>query len=115
MARQFGVVSVVSGTTTAIADIIAESVTASQSVETAMARDETGKVINHQAYSKTTTLTINGLLNVATPTIEAGSVVVIGGGTFLVTSAEQVESNTDFVRYNLTVTASDECIPEAYA
>lgn len=115
MARSFGVISIVSGGTTAIADIIAESVNKSNSVETATARDESGKVIDMQAYSKTTTLTINGLLNVSTPTIDAGSVVVISGGTFLVTSAELVESNTDFVRYNLTVTASDNCVPVAYS
>ena len=115
MARSFGVISIVSGGTSAIADIIAESVTVSETVETAQARDESGKVINHQAYSKTKTLTINGLLNVSEPTVTAGSVIVISGGTFLVTSAEQVESNTDFVKYNLTVTASDNCIPVAYS
>jgi hypothetical protein len=114
MARQFGVISIVSGSTTAVADIIAESVNKSNSVETATARDESGKVIDMQAYSKTTTLTINGLLNVSTPTVDAGSVIVISGGTFLVTSAEMVESNTDFVRYNLTVTQSDNCVPVAY-
>jgi hypothetical protein len=114
MARQFGVISIISGTTTAVADIIAESVNKSNSVETATARDESGKVIDMQAYSKTTTLTINGLLNVSTPTIDAGSVIVISGGTFLVTSAEQVESNTDYVRYNLTATQSDNCVPVAY-
>ena len=115
MARSFGVISIVSGGSSAIADIVAESVNTSESVETAQARDESGKVINHQAYSKTKTLTINGLLNVSSPTVTAGSVIVISGGTFLVTSAEQVESNTDYVRYNLTVTASDECIPVAYS
>jgi hypothetical protein len=115
MARSFGVISIVSGGTTAISDIVAESVNKAVSVETATARDESGKVTDMKAYSKTTTYTINGLLNVATPTIEAGSVIAISGGTFLVTNAELVESNTDFVRYNLTVTASDACTPTAYA
>lgn len=114
-ARTFGVVSVVSGATPTIADIIAESVTSAESVETATARNEQGKVINHQAYSKTKTLTINGLLNVSAPTVTAGSVIVISGGTFLVTNAEKVESNTDFVKYNLTVTSMDNCIPVAYS
>lgn len=115
MARQFGVVSIVSGETPTIAGIIAESVTTSESVETAQARDESGKVIDFQAYSKTKTLTINALLDTATPSVTAGSNIVISGGTFLVTSAEQVESNTDFVRYNLTVTTSDDCVPVEYA
>lgn len=115
MARSFGVISIVSGTTTAIADIVAESVNTAESVETATARNEVGKVTDVLAYSKTKTLTINGLLNVSAPTVTAGSTIVISGGTFLVTNAELVESNTDFVRYNLTVTSSDDCVPIAYS
>ena len=115
MARQFGVVSIIGGTSAVAVDIVAESCNKSISVETATARDENGKVIDFQAYSKSTTYTINGLLNVNAPTIEPGSVVVIGGGTFMVTSAELVESNTDFVRYNLTVTTYDAVVPVAYS
>ena len=37
------------------------------------------------------------------------------GGTFLVTNAEQVESNTGFVRYNLTMEKHDNCIPTPYS
>jgi hypothetical protein len=62
MARSFGVISIISGTTTAVADIVAESVNKAVSVETATARDESGKVTDMKAYSKTTTYTINGLL-----------------------------------------------------
>lgn len=115
MARSFGVISIVTGTTTAIADIVAESVNTSESVETATARNEVGKVTDVIAYSRTKTLTINGLLNVSAPTVTAGSTITISGGTFLVTSAELVESNTDYVRYNLTVTSSDNCVPVAYS
>ena len=115
MARQFGVISIVSGGTTAITGLIANSVTASESVETAQARDESGKVIDHQAYSKTKTITVRGLLDAASPSVTAGSVIVIGGGTFLVTSAEQTESNTAFVEYSITATESDDCVPVAYS
>lgn len=113
--RHLGVISFVSGTTTGIAGIIVESDNIAKSVETAMARDESGKVINHEAYSKTTTITANGLLNTDTPEVDAGSVIVVSGGTFLVTNAEQVESNTDFVRYNLTLEKHDDCIPTPYS
>lgn len=115
MARILGVVSFVSGTTTGIADIIVESDNISESVETAMARGEDGKVIEHQAYSKGTTVTANGLLNVATPTITAGSVITLADGDYLVTSAERAETNTDFVRYNLTFEKHDACTPTAYS
>ena len=115
MARSFGVITITGGTDAVAVDIVAESCNKAVAVETATARDESGKVIDFQAYSKSTTYTINGLLNVSAPTVEAGSVVVISGGTFLVTNAELVESNTDFVRYNLTVTAYDACVPVAYS
>ena len=111
MARQFGIISAPSGT---ITSMVVNGITKSDSVETAQARDESGKVIDYQAYSKTTTLTIRGLLDAAEPAVEAGSVVVISGGTFLVTSAELTESNTAFVEYSITATSSDGCIPVAY-
>ena len=113
--RHLGVISFISGTSTGIAGIIVESDNIAKSVETAIARNESGKVINHEAYSKTTTVTANGLLNTDTPEIDAGSVIVVSGGTFLVTNAEQVENNTDFVRYNLTMEKHDSCIPTAYS
>lgn len=113
--RKLGVISFISGTTSGIADIIVESDNIAKTVETAIARNEKGKVINHEAYSKTTTISANGLLNTDAPTIDAGSVIVVTGGTFLVTSAEQVEQNTDFVRYNLTMEKHDDCIPTAYS
>lgn len=115
MARLFGVVSFISGSTTGITDIIVESDNISESVETAMARDESGKVINHEAYSKSTTITANGLLDVSAPTITAGSVISLADGDYLVTSAERVESNTDYVRYNLTFEKHDDCTPTAYS
>lgn len=117
--RQYGVVSYVHGTTTGIAGIIVENATDSETVETATARDETGKVINHQAYSRAITVNANGLLNDPDAVVHAGSVVTIGGGTdavsYLVTSAEKTESNTDFVRYAITMQNMDGCTPVAYS
>lgn len=112
MARQFGIITVPAGTITAM---VANSVSSSTSVETATARNESGKVINNQAYSKTTTLTVRGLLDAASPTVVAGSTIVISGGTFLVTSAELSESNTAFVEYSLTAVSIDGCTPTPYA
>lgn len=111
MARQFGIISAPSGT---ITSMVVNGVTKSNTVETAQARDESGKVINHQAYSKTTTFTIRGLLDASAPSVDAGSVVVISGSTCLITSAELTESNTAFVEYSITATISDDCVPVAY-
>lgn len=115
MARQFGVISFVSGGTTALTGIIAQSVTKSTSVETATARGESGKVIDMLAYSKTETITVRGLLDAASPSVLAGNTIVISGGTYMITSAEQTESNTDFVQYSITATKSDSAVPVAYS
>ena len=112
MARQFGIISAPSGT---ITSMVVNGVTKSNSVETAQARDESGKVTDFQAYSKTITLTIRGLLDASAPSVDAGSVIVISGSTCLVTSAEITESNTSFVEYSITATTSDGCVPVAYS
>lgn len=104
MARQFGVVIVPSGT---ISSLVANSVSSATSVETATARNEMGKVTDIQAYSKTTTVTIRGLLDAAAPGVVAGSTVTIPAGTFLVTNAEVSETNTNFTEYSITATMMD--------
>ena len=115
MARQFGVVSIVSGGTTALTGIIANNVTSGATVETATARDENGKVINNQAYSKTKTITVRGLLDASSPSVEAGNVIAISGGTYLITSSEKTESNTAFTEYSITAVSIDGSTPTAYS
>ena len=114
MARSFGIVSVKGGTAPFVS-IVVQSYTASTSVEKATAKDEDGKTINVKAYSKGKSISVQGLLNASEPDIEAGAVVVLSGTTFLVDTAEVAESNTDFVRYNITASSEDDCIPDAYA
>lgn len=113
MARSFGVVSVKGGTAPFVSMVV-QSFTASTSIEKATAKDEEGKTINVKAYSKAKTISVQGLLDAAEPDVEAGAVIVISGTTFLVDTAEVAESNTDWVRYNITASSEDDCIPDGY-
>ena len=118
LARQFGIVTVHGGTAAGnIAGILIQSLSISTAIEKATAKGEDGKTINVQAYSKSKTLSVQGLLNTdaGVTKIEAGDTIVISGTTFLVDSAEQAESNTDFTRYNLTISSEDGCVPVAYS
>ena len=114
MARKFGVVSVTGGTAP-FTSMVVQSFSKSTSVEKATAKNEYGKTIDVKAYSKTVSVSIQGLLDAASPDIEAGMTITISGTTFMVDSAEVAESNTDFVRYNITATSEDACVPTAYS
>ena len=112
--RHWGIVSVKGGTAPFVSMVV-QNFDKTISVEKATAKDETGKTINVKAYSKATNISCQGLLNADSPDVEAGAVVVLSGTTFLVDSSEVAESNTDFVRYNLTLSSEDGCVPEAYS
>ena len=112
--RHWGIISVTGGTAPFVSMVV-QSFNKSITVEKATAKNEQGKTINVKAYSKATSISCQGLLNADAPDVEAGAVVVISGTTFLVDSAEVAESNTDFVRYNLTLSSEDGCVPEAYS
>ena len=103
MAVQFGIITAASGVT----GISLTDVTISHGADIADARDSSGKVTDLKAYSKNTTLTCNGYLTYGGSVIEAGTSVTVDGTTYIVESAEQVESNTEFVRYNLTMRTAD--------
>lgn len=116
--RKFGIVTVHGGTAAGqIAGILIQSLSSSTAIEKATAKGEDGKTVNVQAYSKSKTLSVQGLLNIddGIDKIEAGDTIVISGTTFLVDSSEQTESNTDFTRYNLTISSEDDCTPIAYS
>ena len=112
--RHFGIVSVKGGTAPFVSMVV-QNFSKNITVEKATAKDEDGKTINVKAYSKATSISAQGLLNADEPDVEAGAVVVLSGTTFMVDSSEIAESNTDFVRYNLTLSSEDGCVPEAYS
>lgn len=104
MARQFGIITNTSGVTS---KLIANSVTKSSSVEKAEARNSVGQVIDQQAYSKSDSYNIRGLLDAEAPDVEAGDKITLGGVDYLVDSAEIVESNTAFVEWSISCSRAD--------
>lgn len=102
-ARIFGVTSNVSGLSEGI---IANSLTFNDTVETAEARNEKGEIIDIAAYSKGTTVDIQG---VYTGTgVQAGKTITIGENSFLVTSVSKTESNTAFQEASVSARRADQ-------
>lgn len=102
-ARIFGVTSNVSGLAEGI---IANSLTFNDTVETAEARNEKGEIIDIAAYSKGTTVDIQG---VYTGTgVQAGKTITIGENSFLVTSVSKTESNTAFQEASVSARRADQ-------
>lgn len=115
MARQFGVITL--GGTAAISGIVANSVEFSENVEKAMARNETGKVTDTQAYSKGTTISVRGKLDTprALLDVTAGTTIVISGGTYMIDSVTVSETNTEFADVSLTASKNDSSTFTAYS
>lgn len=101
-ARIFGVTSDVSGLSQGI---IANSLNFNDSVETAEARNEKGEIIDIAAFSKGTTVDIQG---VYTGTgVKAGQTITIGSDDFLVTSVSRTEANTAFQEASVSARRAD--------
>lgn len=106
MARKFGIVTGVSGLT---AGIVIQSLTYNETAETAEARNSTGAITDLAAYSRSTSLSISGLLDESdgTTLVSAGSTLTLGGKNYLIESVDKTESNTDFVRVSLSCRTAD--------
>lgn len=115
MARQFGVITV--GGTAAITGIVANSFEISDSIEKAQARNEVGKVTDTKAYSKGISISVRGKLDTprAELAVEAGQVIEIAGGTFMIDSVTVTENNTNFADVALTASNNDDSALEAYS
>ena len=101
-ARIFGVTSDVSGLSQGI---IANSLTFNDTVETAEARNEKGEIIDIAAYSKGTTVDIQGVYT--GEGVKAGKTITIGENSYLVTSVSRTESNTAFQEGSVSARRAD--------
>jgi hypothetical protein len=106
MARKFGIITSVEGLT---AGVVVESLSYSESAETAEARNETGAVTDLASYSRSTTLSISGLLDESegVTLAKAGNKLTLDGKEYLIESVDKNESNTDFVRVSLSCRTAD--------
>lgn len=101
-ARLFGITTTLSG----LGDgIIANSLTFNDTVETARAQDEKGKVLDIAAFTASKEVTIDGLFTATG--VNAGDQITLGDRDYLIASVNKTESNTDFQRASVTAQGAD--------
>ena len=110
MARQFGIIT----TTTGISGIVVNSLSRNKSAEIAEARNEKGEVTDLKAYSKGETISVTGLLDAESITIEPGSKLTLGKD-YIIESVDQSETNTGYAEVTLSARTADSAQIEAYA
>lgn len=114
MARQFGILTTISGLSSTM---VINNVDESESVEIAEGRDENGYVTDRKAYSKTTTVTGDGLLDtnsIPPSAVSAGATITINSKTFLIESCSVKQANNDFAKVSFTATCKDAATASAY-
>lgn len=107
MARQFGIITNLEGLQ---AGIVVNSLTYNEACETAEARNEKGQITDLASYSRSTTLSIDGLLDTTEGVnlVKAGNKITIANKDYLIESVDKTESNTDFVQVSISARTSDE-------
>lgn len=102
--RSYGIATAPSGE---IASLVVTSFSASSTVDVFQDRSIEGHVSAQEAYSRSETLNVRGYLDASAPAVVVGSTVVIFGSTYMVTSAELLEQNTEYVEYSFTCFSVD--------
>ena len=110
MARQLGIIT----TTTGISGIVVNSFSRNKTAEIAEARNEKGEVTDLKAYSKGETISVTGLLDAESITIEPGSKLTLGEKDYIIESVDQSETNTGYVEVTLSARTADSAQIEAY-
>ena len=86
----------------------------SQSAEIAEARNEKGEVTDLKAYSRGETISVTGLLDTESLTIEPGSKLTLGEKDYIIESVEQSETNTGYAEITLSARTADSAQIDAY-
>lgn len=104
--RKFGIITDVSGVT---GGIMINSLDFSESVETAQARDELGRIVDIAAYSNSKTVSIQGFMDTSKGAVAtAGSIITLEGKNWLIDNVSKRESNTGFVELTISARTADE-------
>ena len=104
--RLFGIVTSIEGKPAAM---IVNGFTKTNTAQIAEARGEDGKLEELHAYSVGKTVNMNGLITAATP-VEAGSMIIAAGQSYMVDNATQTEGNAAFVDFSLSAQTGDDAI-----
>lgn len=111
MARQFGIITTVSG----ITSLVVTSFTEKQNAQIAEARDSAGKITDLKAYSLGSTVTVKGFLDAESSSVRAGDTLTLDGKNYIIESVSRNESNTAYVEVDITARSADSAVTEAYA
>ena len=111
--RQFGIIISIDGTT--VTGCVINQLTTGTSAQKAEARDEKGKVTDIWYFSKEKTVSVRGVLDTDSLATEAGSALVIRGGTYGVNSTSVDENNTAAATFSIDASNSDAATIHAYS
>ena len=110
--RQFGVITSIDGTT--VTGCVLNQITTGTSAQKAEARDEKGKVTDIWYFSKENTISVRGVLDTDSLATEAGSALIIRGGTYGVNSTSVDENNQAAASFSIDASNSDSATIHAY-
>lgn len=106
--RKWGIITDVSNIT---GGILINSLSFDDSTQTATATDTLGRVCDIAAYSRSQSVTIQGLMDTAKGSLAtAGSKLTLDGKDWIIESVSRQQSNQDFVRLTVTAKTSDNAI-----
>lgn len=114
MGRQFGIASVQTAAGVEIG-IVVTSFQDQKTAEIAEARDGEGKVTDLKAYSRGTTKTFTGLLDQASPDIDAGDALTYEAVQYIVESANINRTNTTYCEVTITARTADAAAISPYS
>ena len=105
MATKFGIIT---STTGMSAGITVNGLSFQDTVQQAEARDEQGAITDITAYSRGQTVTVDGVLTAETSGLAtAGSILTLGGSSWLITDVSRTQSNTDYVQVSISARTAD--------
>lgn len=106
--RKFGIITDVSGIT---GGIMINSLDFSDSVETAEVKNEKGQTVDIAAFSKSSTVSISGLMDTAKGDLAtAGSKITLDNKEWLIDSVSRKESNSGWVEVSISAKTADNAI-----
>ena len=107
MAVQFGIVT----TATGVGEVILQSVSSNDSVQTAQALDENGNIVAINGYSRANSGSMQALLN-GEISVAAGDIITVGGESKIVTGVDKSETNTGYAEATISFEGAPGVTPE---
>lgn len=107
MAVQFGIVT----TATGVGEVILQSVSSNDSVQTAQALDENGNIVAIKGYSRANSGSMQALLN-GEISVAAGDIITVGGESKIVTGVDKSETNTGYAEATISFEGAPGVTPE---